>query len=137
MENLREMVEMAKEDSNKVMVASELYEKQIVLAEETLERVIQLKKKLFEEYALGMISREEYVDYREQYMKEEKTLQNKLIELKNKLGENDKGDVFEIPWVKRFLDQKQIEQLTRGIIVEMVDTIYIYKDYMISSLNAH
>lgn len=131
MENLREMVEMAKEDSNKVMVASELYEKQIVHAEETLERVIQLKKKLFEEYALGMISREEYVDYREQYMKEEKTLQNKLIELKNKLGENDKGDVFEIPWVKRFLDQKQIEQLTRGIIVEMVDTIYIYKDYRI------
>ena len=71
------------------------------------------------------------MDYREQYMKEEKTLQNKLIELKNKLGGNDKGDVFEIPWVKRFLDQKQIEQLTRGIIVEMVDTIYIYKDYRI------
>lgn len=131
MENLREMVEIAKEDSNKAMVAGELYEMQIVRTEETLERVIQLKKKLFEEYALGMISREEYVDYREQYIKEEKTLQNKLIEFKNKQGENDKGDVFEIPWVKRFLEQKQIEKLTREIIVEMVDTIYIYKDHRI------
>lgn len=128
MENLREMVEIAKEDSNKTMVAGELYEMQIVRTEETLERVIQLKKKLFEEYALGMISREEYVDYREQYIKEEKTLQNKLIEFKNKQGENDKGDVFEIPWVKRFLEQKQIPELSRDIVVEMVDAIYIYAD---------
>ena len=128
MANLKEMLENAKEENEKNSFSTELYEAQIRKKEETLERTRQLKKKLFEEYALGTISGEEYADYRQQYIEEERLLERSLAELVGKQMEQEKNGTFDMPWVKRLLEQKEITELTREIIVEMVDTIYIYED---------
>ena len=68
MTNLREMMENAKKQNEHTSLSCNVYEMQIERKEEALERVRTLKKKLFEEYALGSISGNEYVEYREQYI---------------------------------------------------------------------
>lgn len=134
MTNIREILEKAKRKNEKNSFSTELYEMQIRKKEEALERTRQLKKKLFEEYALGTISSEEYADYRKQYIEEEKLLEKSLGELIDKQVEQDKVGTFDIPWIKQLLEQKEITELTREIIVEMVDTIYIYEDGRIKIL---
>ena len=134
MSNLMEMLEKAKEENEKNSFSLELYDLQIKKKEETLARIRRLKKKLFEEYVLGTISGEEYADYRKQYLEEEKMLERSLGELVGRHVEPSKAEPFDLPWVKLLLEQKEITELTREIIVEMVDTIYIYEDNRIKIL---
>ena len=37
-------------------------------------------------------------------------------------------DVFETPWLRRLLELKDIEELDRDIIVEMIDQITVYEN---------
>ena len=38
-------------------------------------------------------------------------------------------DVFETPWLRRLLELKDIEELDRDIIVEMIDQITVYENH--------
>ena len=40
-------------------------------------------------------------------------------------------DVFQMPWLKRLLEMKDIEKLDREVIVEMVDQIVVYENHKI------
>lgn len=126
--NLKSLVEQADNELQMYSDKSKIYESEITKKKNALDRTKQLKKKVFEEYALGTLTVEEYADYREQYIKEEQELETKLEELIFKSEDTKKVEVFELPWVKQLLEYRKIEKLTREIIVEMIDVIYIYKD---------
>lgn len=128
MVDLKSVIEMAESESQKYNDIISMYETGIERKKNTLERIKKLKKKVFEEYALGTITGEEYAEYRAQYVDEEKTLQKDISELMKKCSNTKKIDIFELPWIKRLLEYKEIDKLTREIILEMIDVIYIYKD---------
>lgn len=93
-----------------------------------LERVKKLKKSIYEDYKDELISKEEFLSYREDYQQKE-TLYSKQIEtLEEKKKESVTEDVFETPWLRRLLELKDIEELDRDIIVEMIDQITVYEN---------
>ena len=47
-------------------------------------------------------------------------------------AENAAEDVFEIPWLKRLLELRDIERLDREIVVEMISEIKVYENHHIS-----
>jgi len=124
---LVEMYEKAKTECRK-MHKTEWYETKLAKNEIALERVRKLKQKAFEEYALGTIQSEEYADYREQYVLEEERLEKENQELLNKKREMENGLILDWPWITELLAKKKVKELTREIVVEMIDAIYIYKD---------
>lgn len=53
---------------------------------------------------------------------------NTDITLEEKKKESVTEDVFETPWLRRLLELKDIEELDRDIIVEMIDQITVYEN---------
>ena len=89
----------------------------------------KLKKLIYEDYKDELISKEEFLSYREDYQQKE-TLYSKQIEtLEEKKKESVTEDVFETPWLRRLLELKDIEELDRDIIVEMIDQITVYENH--------
>ena len=93
-----------------------------------LERVQKLKKSVYEDYKEGLISNEEFLAYREDYLKKEELYEKQVKALEEKRKDNAIHDVFETPWLKRLLELRDIEELDREIIVEMIDRILVYEN---------
>lgn len=93
-----------------------------------LERIKKLKKSTYEDYKEALISKEEFISYREDYAKKESLFLKQLEALEKKKDEDVIDNVFELPWVKRLLDLKEIESLDRSIVVEMIHHISVYED---------
>lgn len=93
-----------------------------------LERIKKLKKSVYEDYKEELISKEEFISYREDYSKKESLFFKQLEVLEKEKEENVTSDVFESPWIKRLLNLKDIESLDRDIVVEMIHHISVYED---------
>ena len=93
-----------------------------------LERVKKLKKAIYEDYKEELISKEDFLSYREDYSKKEELYLKQLEALEKKKEDSVTSDVFESPWLKRLLNLKDIESLDREIVVEMIHHISVYED---------
>ena len=103
-------------------------EKELVRVKAELERVLKLKKSVYEDYKEGMISKEEFFAYREDYLKKEELYKKQTETLEEKMKESVAKDIFQTPWLKRLLEMRDIEKLDRDMIVEMVDQIVVYEN---------
>lgn len=95
-----------------------------------LEKVRKLKKAVYEDYRSELISKDEFVAYRQDYLKKEKLLE-KQMESINKRQNEATLDIFEISWIKRLLELRAIEKLDRDIVVEMIHEIKVYENHKI------
>lgn len=93
-----------------------------------MERIKTLKKSVYEDYKEGLISKEEFISYREDYSKKEELFLKQLEVLEKQKDDGITSNVFETPWIKRLLELKEIESLDRDIIIEMIDQITIYEN---------
>ncbi|MEF9942181.1 MAG: recombinase family protein [Lachnospiraceae bacterium] len=96
-----------------------------------LERVKRLKQAIYEDYKEGIINKQEFDTYYESYQRKE-TLYTKQIQVLDKIKkESMEKDVFKSTWVKRLLENKDIEKLDRECVIEMIDQIVIYEHHQI------
>lgn len=93
-----------------------------------LERVRRRNQSLYEDYKEELISKREFLSYREDYLKKEALYCRQLDALKEQKKEAEQKDIFEAPWLKKLLEGKGIETLDREIVTEMVSEIRIYED---------
>lgn len=92
-----------------------------------LERVKKLRKSIYEDYKDGLISKDEFLSYREDYLKKEELYAKQMETLEQK-KENVTADVLETPWLKRLLELKDMEAMDREIVVEMISEIKVYEN---------
>lgn len=98
----------------------------IVSRNNTLIETIKIKKKkLYESYANGIITLEEYQDYKKDYEAEERKYHT-LIEQSEQ--QEDTIENEKVQWLKKLQAQKKIEKLDREILVETLDKIYVYEE---------
>ena len=109
----------------------EMNDKECVRAESELERIKKLKKGLYEDYRDFLISKEEFLSYRQDYQQKEEICFKELEMLESRKRGHVPENIFEEPWLKRFLDLKEIEELDREIVVEMIGGIEIYENHRI------
>ena len=127
-QNVDDLQRLAEEQIFSYPQEKDTARKELVRAKAELERVRKLKKSVYEDYKEGMISKEEYVAYREDYLKKEEIYQKQAETLEEKWKKEAAGDAVQTPWLKRLLEMKDIDQLGRVEIVEMVDRIVVYED---------
>lgn len=128
MKYLKELVERAEKETKKKVTPTEIYLMDIEKTKKEIERKQKLKKKVFEVFADGNLTNEEYIEYRETYTKEEEELNQKLRNLEKQVQKKKESDVLDLPWVKHLIEHKQITELTREIVIEMIDEIQIFED---------
>lgn len=105
--------------------------KELIRVKAELERVLKLKKSVYEDYKEGMILKEEFFAYREDYLKKEELYKKQTETLEEKVKESVVKDIFQTPWLKRLLEMRDIEKLDRDMIVKIIDQIVVYENHKI------
>lgn len=97
-----------------------------------LKKASGLKKAAYEDYHDGILSKEDYLSYRQDYEKRENLLKVQIEELKKReIISNQSANILETPWIKRLLEVRDIDKLDRDIVVEMIHEIKVYEEHRI------
>lgn len=103
-------------------------EKQINSKQLELEKIKKLKKSVYEDWKLEVITKEEYLEYKSEYDRDIRNIEDNikyLEEEKIKYKEQILGDNS---WIENLKNKKNITKLTRDIIVELIDCIYVHEN---------
>lgn len=122
--DMQEIVEEQKKAAYSLQYQNEEEKKRLEIE---LHRVKGLKKSVYEDYHEGLLTKEEYLSYRQDYEKKEKLL-TAQIEQEENGKRNQPADLLENPWIKRLLEVREIEKLDRDIVVEMIHEIKVYEN---------
>lgn len=83
------------------------------------------KKKLYEAYTEGVITQEEYREYKNDYESDEKKYKA-LMSAAVYEEERFKNEKFQ--WAEKVCKQKRLEGLDRGILAEVLNKVYVHED---------
>lgn len=126
--NIANLKELVNTQNTTVAKAKKGIDERINKLELKLAKMKRLKKSIYEDYKEELISKEEFLTYREDYLKKEELYTKQMQAQEEKQKENVSEDVFETPWLKRFLELREIEKLDRDIVVEMINVIAVYEN---------
>lgn len=118
--NLEKIVK-AQEKSNKVV---NNFDNEIEKNKMALDRIYSLKKGIYEDYKEKILSKDDYLQYKKDYEKDEDFYKKKIDMLEEQMI-NDNDNIFDNEWVKNFLKNKKIDKLDRLIVVDSIDEILI------------
>lgn len=96
-----------------------------------LERLKKLKKSLYEDFKEELITKQEFLTYRDDYRKKEELFTKQMQTLENENKRERSSEPFDTPWLKRLLELRDVEELDREIVVEMIDEILVYENHKI------
>ena len=89
-----------------------------------LDRIYRLKKGIYEDFRADLLTKADYLRYREDYTRQEEALSSQLAQLEQKQPE----DVLERPWIASLLKHGKLTELDRTTIAETVKEILIFED---------
>ena len=90
----------------------------------SLERIRERKKRSYEDYQDGLLGREDYLRYREDYERQEKALHVQM----EKLSQAVESDPLHHPWVEALLRYGKLTKLDRVTVAETIKQIRIFED---------
>ena len=89
-----------------------------------LARIRDRKRKSYEDYQDGLLSREDYLRYREDYERQEGAVSAQL----EQLSQADEAAPLRRPWVEALLRRGELTQLDRVTVAEAVRQILVFAD---------
>ncbi|MDE6129938.1 MAG: recombinase family protein, partial [Lachnospiraceae bacterium] len=123
MDNLKELAAEGKTGS---AAAPDGREADKMKMQAELEKVRNLKKAIYEDYREELISKEEFICYRQDYCKREELLQKQLVCIGEKMNRIE-ADVLDNVWIQHLLQYGEMEKLDRAVAVEMLHEIKVYE----------
>lgn len=91
----------------------------------SLSRLYRLKKTAYEDFREGLVSRGDYIRYKEDYERQEEQLKAQLERLEEA---KEGGEAPRRPWVENLLQHGKITVLDRTTLAETVECILIFED---------
>ena len=102
-------------------------ENNLIKAEQELKIQKKLRKLAYEDWKLEKITEAEYIEYSSSYTSVITLIESNIKKLYEELEEyNEKEEKND--WVENFLEYKNIKELSRQVIDELIDEIYVYED---------
>lgn len=100
-------------------------EKKQILTE--LNRILRLKKCIYEDYREELLSKEEFTAYKHDYTLKEKLLKKQLESLESRESIQKLPDILSIPWIHHMLEYREVKYLDREIVTSMLHEIRVYQ----------
>ncbi len=98
------------------------------LREQELEKTGDLISGLYMDWKTGDITREQYRKMKEKFEQQEIQLKEAIRHIQDEIITLEEGIIFEDPYLETFLKYKNIQTLSQGILVELVNTILIHEN---------
>jgi len=90
----------------------------------SLDKIYVFKKGIYEDYKDGILTKDEYLQYKSDYDKDEKLYNDKVDTLTRQENE-EVNDIFKNKWLIKLIKTKQIDKLDRSILADFIDHIEI------------
>lgn len=103
-------------------------EKQIGFTEERKEKINKFKQKTYQSYMEELISKDEYIQYSSKYADDIAELDSEILELKKKKDNEKELEQEYREWIDKFSEYVDIDELTRGIVLELIERIDVFED---------
>ncbi len=91
-------------------------------------KICNFKRNLYEDWKNGDITREEYLEYKQKYEKDIIILEQNIKKLENEKSNYENQKLGNNLWLEKFIKQKEIKELTRNIIMQLIENIYIHEN---------
>lgn len=124
--NAPEEIIMNQNPENFVIKPEHEHGKKQILAE--LNRIKRLKKSVYEDYREELLSKEEFIAYRQDYAFKEELLKKQLESMETQEHTWEMPDVLSLPWVQHMLEYREVKHLDREIVTSMLHEIRIYQN---------
>lgn len=104
------------------------YEMQLEEIQRQINKIQRFRKKTYDNFMEDLISKEEYKKYVAEYDKELEELKQQKIVIGEKSDLQKEIDSQYDEWVEAFKDYINIEELTREVVLELIDKIEVHED---------
>lgn len=92
------------------------------------QEITDMVLELYPDMKSGLISREEFVSLKSKFDSQKKEIQEKINSLEQKLKNLEQGQQDKNEFLESFMKYRNIKSLTREIIVELIDMIYVFEE---------
>ena len=103
-------------------------ENMILSKQNEISKTLNYKRKLYEDWKNEDITRQEYLEYKQKYETDIEKLNQNIETLKYEQQVNEGQNIEKRKWLEKFKQQRRINQLTREMILELIDCIYIHEN---------
>ena len=89
-------------------------------------RLLQIKAKLYVSYTDGILTKEEYLEYKSEYDRQSQQIQDAIIQQKEETKKLFSKIKEKQEWIEEFLGYQDCKQIDRKMLVMLVKDIYIH-----------
>lgn len=114
------------DNSNFIDNEKHLIQENIEKCEEKIEIKRKLRKECYEDWKLGKITEEEYNEYTNEYSSHIRKIEDNIDNYYRALKDLEQASA-ESEWMEYFIKYKNINSLSRELIDNLIDNIYIYE----------
>ena len=90
-----------------------------------LSKILNFKRTLYEDWKNKDITRDEYLEYKQKYENDIEKIKNNIENLETEKQKYKIQNTSNTEWIKRFKEQEKITELSRDIMIELIDSIYV------------
>lgn len=124
--SMDEVLQELKKNDAKARKSSRL-EAMLEMKEQERAKISQLKLGLYPDWKSGMISQSEYLALKEQFDRQLEQLERAAANVREEIRRYKETAWVENQFVRRFLKYRNITELTREVIVELIEMIYVHE----------
>ncbi len=100
----------------------------IITKQNEISKISNFKRTLYEDWKNEDITRDEYLEYKQKYEKDINRLKQNIERLKNEKQKYESQSISSNKWIEKFKEQKEITELSRDIMMELIDYIYVHEN---------
>lgn len=126
-ENMSEVISEINKQATIVNQSSRL-KKQLNEKQKELEKIICVTDNLYMDWKSEEISRNEYARMKSRFEIKAEEIRRIISNIEAEIQSSSKGVGDNDPYLKTFLKYKNIKELNRGILIELIDAIYIHEN---------
>lgn len=110
-----------------VQTKSTRLEHMLKLREQELEKTDEILSGLYMDWKNEDINREQYRKMKVKFEKQGAELKEAIEHIKGEIGIMERGISSDDPYLQTFLQHKNIRELSQGLLVELIEAIYIHE----------
>ena len=101
------------------------FRNQIAMLEKEIEKYTELPRQLYEHMTVGIVDQEEYLDFNRTFTQKIETAQASQREVRRQMEQLLNIEVTQLPWIEMFKRYKNVQELNRRVLVELVEKITV------------
>lgn len=127
LENVLRQIDAAKRQKK----GSSHLEKALHSQQTERDRCMRTMLDLYPDWKNGILSQEEYLTLKTNLQESIASLDQSIEHLKKSIKSTDRQSEFENPFIEHFRKYQTISELSRPIVAELIESIYVYEDRII------